>query len=96
MTLEARNESLRIRHLVEVPEIRTVIQLEDHHPIRVKKIIDDRLVDFCIYEQPENRRQDLKPPAYIRNGSIYAMKKDVLYQTGARYGTENSRHFRQN
>lgn len=68
-----------------------VIQLLDHHPMRVKKIEDDRLVDFCLYEKPENRRQDLQPPAYIRNGSIYAVKRDVLLETGARYGTADSR-----
>lgn len=61
--------------------------------MRVKKIEDDRLVDFCLYEKPENRRQDLQPPAYIRNGSIYAVKRDVLLATGARYGTANSRPY---
>ncbi len=68
-----------------------VTRLWDHHPMRVKKIVDDRLVDFCVYEKPENRRQDLQPPAYIRNGAIYAVKRDVLLETGARYGTEHSR-----
>ncbi len=71
----------------------SVVQLEDHHPMRVKKIIDDCLVDFCVYEKPENRRQDLRPPAYIRNGAIYAIKKDVLLKTRARYGTPNSRPY---
>ena len=70
-----------------------VVRLYDHHPMRVKKIEDDRLVDFCVYEKPENRRQDLQPPAYIRNGSIYAVKRDVLLETGARYGTTNSRPY---
>lgn len=70
-----------------------VIQLLDHHPIRMKKIEDDRLVDFCLYEKPENRRQDLQPPAYIRNGSIYAVRRDVLLETGARYGTAHSRPY---
>ena len=70
-----------------------VIQLLDHHPIRVKKIEDDRLVDFCLYERPENRRQDLQPPAYLRNGSIYAVKRSVLLETGARYGTADSRPY---
>lgn len=70
-----------------------VIRLFDHHPMRIKKIEDDLLMDFCVYERPENRRQDLQPPAYIRNGSIYAVKRDVLLETGARYGTANSRPY---
>lgn len=80
-------------HQTAADSVISVVQLEDHHPMRVKRIVNDRLVDFCVYEKPENRRQDLKPPAYIRNGSIYAVRKNVLLKTGARYGTENSRPY---
>ncbi|HIB55140.1 MAG TPA: acylneuraminate cytidylyltransferase family protein [Nitrospirales bacterium] len=66
-------------------------QLDDHHPIRIKKIVDDKIVDFCLPEIPESRRQDLKPGAYIRSGSIYALRRDHLMVDGRRYGTENSR-----
>ena len=65
-------------------------KLEDHHPARIKKIVSDRIVDFCLPEIA-SRRQDLKPDAYIRNGSIYAMQRDVLMIHGMRYGAENSR-----
>ncbi len=84
-----------IRKMIETDadSVIGVIQLFDQHPIRVKKIVDEHLVDFCVYEKPENRRQDLQPPAYIRNGSIYAVKRDVLLKTGARYGTANSRPY---
>jgi len=68
-----------------------VHKLDDHHPIRIKKIVDDKIVDFCLPEIPESRRQDLKPDAYIRSGSIYSMRRDHLMVEGRRYGTENSR-----
>lgn len=67
-------------------------KLEDHHPARIKKIVNDRIVDFCVPET-STRRQDLKPDACIRNGSIYAMQRDVLMIQGKRYGTENSRPY---
>ena len=70
-----------------------VHRLEDHHPIRVKKIIDDRIVDFCLPETPESRRQDLKPEAYIRSGSIYALRRDHLMVDGLRYGSYDSRPY---
>lgn len=70
-----------------------VHKLEDHHPIRIKKIIDDRIVDFCLPEIPEMRRQDLKPEAYIRSGSIYALKRDHLMVDGRRFGSSNSRPY---
>ncbi len=68
-------------------------QLEDHHPARIKKIVDDKIVDFCIPEIPESRRQDLKPNAYIRSGSIYALKRNYLMIDGKRYGSDNSRPY---
>lgn len=70
-----------------------VHQLEDHHPARIKKIIDDKITDFCIPEIPESRRQDLKPEAYIRSGSIYALKRNYLMIEGKRYGSDNSRPY---
>ncbi|MBF0126891.1 MAG: acylneuraminate cytidylyltransferase family protein [Magnetococcales bacterium] len=68
-----------------------VHQLEDHHPIRIKKIVEDRIVDFCLPETPETRRQDLKPDAYIRCGAIYALKRDHLMVENRRYGSIDSR-----
>ena len=70
-----------------------VHKLEDHHPIRIKKIVDDRLVDFCLEEVPEARRQDLKPEAFIRSGSIYSVRRDELMIHDRRYGSENSRPY---
>lgn len=68
-----------------------VHKLDDHHPIRIKKIVADKIEDFCLPETPETRRQDLKPDAYIRSGSIYSIRRDHLMVDGRRYGTENSR-----
>ena len=70
-----------------------VHKLEDHHPIRIKKIIDDKIVDFCLPEVPEMRRQDLRPEAYVRSGSIYGLRRDHLMVDGRRYGSENSRPY---
>ena len=50
----------------------TVERLLDHHPARIKKIENGYIRDFCVEEELESRRQDLKPEAYIRNGNIYA------------------------
>ncbi len=55
-----------------------VNQLFDHHPARIKKIIKGKLYDFAVKEKLESRRQDLKPNAYIRSGSIYAMSRKYV------------------
>lgn len=69
-----------------------VTKLDDHHPIRIKKIVDDRIVNFCLPEIAEMHRQQLKPDAYIRNGAIYAVRRDEL-MAGRRYGQEDSRPY---
>ena len=68
-----------------------VVKLEDHHPLRIKKIENGFIRDFTdeLKETPESRRQDLKPDAYIRNGSIYSMRRDML-ELGIRHGSSNS------
>lgn len=70
-----------------------VHQLFDHHPRRIKKIVNDRIVNFCLTEKLETRRQDLLPFAYIRSGSIYALKRDHLMIKNMRYGSRNSRPY---
>ena len=67
----------------------SVARIFDHHPRRVKKIENGLLIDICdMKETHESRRQDLKPPAYIRNGSIYAFKRETLTETKTRTGTK--------
>jgi len=67
-----------------------VNKVEDNHPRRLKKIVNGKIKNF-MYEKNESRRQDLKPYAYVRNGSIYALKKDFLMKNNKRYGGHNTR-----
>ena len=67
-----------------------VSKLEEHHPIRIKKIINDRIINFRFKEKPGSTRQSLKPVAYIRNGSIYACRWEKRKK---RIGSKNSRPY---
>lgn len=67
-----------------------VTKVEEHHPARIKKIESDKILDFCVPEL-SSRRQDLRPFAYIRNGSIYALNRDKLINEKHRFGGLNSR-----
>jgi CMP-N-acetylneuraminic acid synthetase len=65
----------------------SVCKMQDKHPVRMKRIIDDTIHDFC-KEFPEgegSRRQDLEP-CYIRNGAIYAMTRDCIVEKFSRNG----------
>lgn len=67
----------------------SVVRIWDNHPSRVKYIEDDLLIGFNLNEDPDipgQRRQDLEPPAYVRNGSIYAMKWDQIKNAKRRLG----------
>ena len=76
----------------EAQSVIGVTKLDDHHPARIKKIENDRILDFCLPET-SSRRQDLKPDAYIRNGSIYALRRDTLMVENKRFGSEDSRPY---
>ena len=66
-----------------------VSKLEEHHPARIKKIENGFIRDFAVPEI-SSRRQDLKPEAYIRNGSIYAINRDRLINDNYRFGGDKS------
>ncbi len=67
-----------------------VHQLFDNHPARIKKIVKNRLVNFCVPEKKEARRQDLKPLAYVRSGAIYVMTRKYLMQNNRRHGNSGN------
>ncbi len=69
--------------------VTSTVRLWDHHPARIKKMQDQLwLVDFCgdAPEKEPSRRQDLAPPAYLRNGAIYLSRIDVIRERGLVWG----------
>ena len=63
----------------------SVVRVYDHHPSRLKYLDENNIMRDFVPEAIESRRQDLKPPAYVRNGSIYIMTKDFLLEEKSRY-----------
>lgn len=64
----------------------SVVQVLAHHPILMKKIENDRLLPYSIEEVEGTRRQDYKPPAYMRNGCIYLSRRDNLMEHNSIWG----------
>jgi CMP-N-acetylneuraminic acid synthetase len=78
-----------VKKLIETKadSVISVCQMQDKHPVRMKRIKDDLLQDFC-QEFPEgegSRRQDLEP-CFIRNGAIYSMTRDCIINKFSRSG----------
>jgi CMP-N-acetylneuraminic acid synthetase len=67
-----------LRLLVEshADSVVSVYQVEDHHPARMYKLIDGKLVPYE-KEPPERLRQQLAP-VYHRNGAIYACRRSLI------------------
>ena len=65
----------------------SVSRVFDKHPVRIKKIISGKIVDYnkTLKEGESSRRQDL-PDAYVRNGAIYAMKRKTIIKDFSRKG----------
>ena len=55
----------------------SVVNVGPMHPVRMKRIVNERLIDYA-EEEMENMPKELLPPVYIRSGAIYAVKRDIL------------------
>lgn len=62
-----------------------LMELEDANPVRVKKIVNDRIECFCVPEPEGLRRQD-QEKAYLRNGSIYVFRRDNIVENNSLWG----------
>jgi|TARA_Y100000310_G_C20533066_1_gene739485 N-acylneuraminate cytidylyltransferase/CMP-N,N'-diacetyllegionaminic acid synthase len=71
------SECLQLLINSDADGIISVVQVNNSHPMKMKKIVDGLLVD---YEEPlvENPPRQLLPPVYIVNGAIYATRRDTL------------------
>lgn len=86
------DEALAKLHDTGCDSVISMVCTGEKHPIRLKKIENDRIVDFCDeYPEPAvgSRRQDLKPESYIRNGAIYSMTRETLVDNFSRHGKDS-------
>ena len=65
----------------------SVYELVHHHPVFAKKIDDQGYLAPYAIEEPEGlRRQDVSPPAYMRNGAIFLTRRDVVMEEHSIWG----------
>lgn len=66
----------------------SVTEVPAHYsPDFVMKVVDGRLVPFLSDGVSVTRRQDARP-AYVRDGTIYAVRRDVLIEGKSIYGRD--------
>lgn len=64
----------------------SVYQVTDHHPVRMYRLVQGRLVPYGS-EPPDRLRQAL-PPLYHRNGAIYACRRALVEEQGTLIGPD--------
>ena len=79
------SESLQLLLNSDADGIISVVQVNNFHPMKMKKIVDGLLIN---YEKPpvENPPRQLLPPVYIVNGAIYATRRDTLMENDSFIG----------
>jgi CMP-N,N'-diacetyllegionaminic acid synthase len=77
-TAEDIDQAIRILRDTGADSVISVVDVEGHHPARMKFLKDGRLIDPPYCEAYENQpRQELEP-MYLRNGAIYLTRREVL------------------
>lgn len=71
--------------------VTSYVNTGEKHPIRLKRILNNKVTNFC-KEYPESElisfRQDFEN-SYIRNGAIYLMTRNCLFNLKSRLGKKN-------
>ena len=80
------SESLKLAREGGCDSVISVTRVMAEHPILMKKIENDRLLPYCLEEKEGTRRQDYDPPAYLRNGAIYLIRRNVLMEDNSIWG----------
>jgi CMP-N,N'-diacetyllegionaminic acid synthase len=67
----------------------SVVDVEGHHPFRMKRIVgEDRLINFIDQGFEDMRPRQVLPPVYIRSGSIYLAKRKVIMEENTFVGAD--------
>jgi CMP-N-acetylneuraminic acid synthetase len=64
----------------ECDSVVSVVSVGGTHPLRMKRLVGDELKNYIDQGFWNMRPRQLLPDAYIRNGSIYLIKRDVLVE----------------
>lgn len=70
----------------EATAVISVVPVGEFHPARMKYLEGDRLIDPPFCEAYENQPRQELTPMYIRSGSIYLVRRDVLMENGSLKG----------
>lgn len=87
-TAEDIDECLRILFDSGADSVVSVVDVDGYHPLRMKRIVAGRLINYIDQGYEDMRPRQQLPKAYIRNGSVYAVQRDVLLDQNTLVGKD--------
>jgi CMP-N-acetylneuraminic acid synthetase len=84
-TVEDINKTIKKLIVKKADSAVSLVEIENNHPIKTKRLRGDRVLPYCIVEKEGIRRQNL-PKAYKRSGAVYAMRRDLIMKKHKLYG----------
>lgn len=79
------NEAIKVLKDTGCDSVVSHIPVDYFHPNRMKKIHNGKVIPYC-EEEIENVSRDYLPKAYYRDGSIYAMRSNLLKEQNTIFG----------
>ncbi|MBC8549709.1 MAG: acylneuraminate cytidylyltransferase family protein [Candidatus Brocadiales bacterium] len=70
--------AIKLLDRTKADSVISVVDVDSHHPARMKYLEGDELIDPLFAETYENQPRQELVPMYIRNGAIYATRKIIL------------------
>lgn len=83
-TADDIDTALQILFETRADTVVSVYLVDDHHPSRMYKLIDNRLIPYD--KEPANRLRQSLPPVYHRNGAVYASRAAVILEQNSTIG----------
>lgn len=66
----------------------SVVSVGGNHPLRMKRIVGDQLVNYIEQGVEDMRPRQVLPPTYIRNGALYITKRDIIMNENSFIGSD--------
>ena len=72
----------------EIDSVVSVVNVGAEHPLRMKRIISNRLINYIDQGIEDMRPRQVLPEVYIRNGAIYLISRKKFESSGSLVGEE--------
>jgi len=79
-TSEDIDKCLELFFSTDADSVVSVTEANQYHPILMKKIQNNQLKPIWMDEMEGVPRQEYQPKAYMRNGSIYVLKRENIFK----------------